>query len=93
MNAAYITSVRLYTCTECTLEWKHTLREPVLASLQKAIFLYTWLQFCTKHCVGWTEKIVIAPGTFSIRLSTPPLYLLFINTIHILTPLLVVDFI
>ena len=93
MNAAYITGVQLYTCMECTLDLKRTLREPVLASLQKAIVLYTQLQFSTEHCDKRTEKIVIEPGTFFLRLNTPPLNILLINTVHRLTPLLVVDFI
>ena len=73
MNAAYITSVWLYTCSECTLGWKRILREPVLASLHKAIVFYTQLQFSSERCDERTEKIVIEPGTFSLRFSATPL--------------------
>ena len=35
--------------------------------------LYTQLQLSMEHCDERTEKIVIEPGMFSLRLSTPPL--------------------
>ena len=37
--------------------------------------LYTQLQFSMEHCDERTEKIVIEPSMFSLRLSTPPFYL------------------
>ena len=40
MNSAYVTGVWLYTCTECTLDWKHTLRNQFPPPDRRLLLLY-----------------------------------------------------
>ena len=74
------------------MNWKRTLQEVVLTSRQKAVVYTHSPQFSTELCQEDGESYDTSQLVY-LRLSTPPFYLLLFNTVHGLTPLLVVDFI
>ena len=80
--------VHLY---RCTLSWKGTLKNWFPHGSRTVMFGYAALV----HYGTLLEKdreIVIEPGLFPFIMSTTPLFLLLINTVHGLTPLVIVDF-
>ena len=93
MYAAHIGVDRLYTCTRCTLSWKRTLKNRLPPRGSRTVVCIHSLS-SVRSTVREGRGSCDRTWYISCKIEyAPPFYLLFINIVHGLTPLVIVDFI